>query len=321
MAQLVWFLTQVKYAICGVDRNGLRPTRYVITKDRHITFASEIGVYNYAPEDVVEKGRLKPGQVIAVDLETGTLIKPENIDDQLKTAKPYRQWMDQGYMHIEEKLEQEEKTLDWDSKKADIYQKYYQVTFEERDAVIRVLAEDGQEATVSMGDDAPLPVFSHKARSIFDYFRQMFAQVTNPPIDPLRENIVMSLNTCFGKELNMFEEGPDHAKRLEVQSPVLSPSMMEQLLSVNVEGYENCRISLHYNHEEMGLEAAIKTVCAQAEAEVKAGKTILVLSDLDIENGQTTIPAAMATGAVHHHLIAKELRTEANIVVENRNRS
>lgn len=305
-----------KYAICGVDRNGLRPTRYVITKDRHITFASEIGVYNYAPEDVVEKGRLKPGQVIAVDLENGTLIKPEDIDNQLKNAKPYRKWMDDGYMHIEEKLGQEEKTLGWDSKTADIYQKYFQVTFEERDAVIRILAEDGQEATVSMGDDAPLPVFSHKARSIFDYFRQMFAQVTNPPIDPLRENIVMSLNTCFGKELNMFTEGPDHAKRLEVQSPVLSPSMMEQLLSIKVDGYANCKISLHYNHEEMGLEAAIKAVCAKAEAEVKAGKTILILSDLDIENGQTTIPAAMATGAVHHYLITKELRTEANIVVE-----
>ncbi|MEA1989460.1 MAG: glutamate synthase large subunit [Pseudomonadota bacterium] len=305
-----------KYAICGVDRNGLRPTRYVITKDRHITFASEIGVYKYASDDVVEKGRLKPGQVIAVDLENGTLIKPEDIDNQLKKAHPYRKWMDEGYMHIEEKLNQDEITLGWDSNTADTYQKYFQVTFEERDAVIRVLAEDGQEATVSMGDDAPLPVFSHKARSVFDYFRQMFAQVTNPPIDPLRENIVMSLNTCFGKELNMFEEGPDHAKRLEVQSPVLSPSMMDQLLSIDASDYQNCTIPLHYNHEEMGLEAAIKAVCAQAEMEAKTGKTILVLSDMGIENGKTTIPAAMATGAVHHHLIAAGLRTETNIVVQ-----
>jgi len=305
-----------KYAICGVDRNGLRPTRYVITKDRHITFASEIGVYNYAPEDVVEKGRLKPGQVIAVDLENGELIKPEAIDEQLKTAKPYRQWMDEGYMHIEEKLEGDEITLGWDSNTADTYQKYFQVTFEERDAVIRVLAEAGQEATVSMGDDAPLPVFSHKPRSVFDYFRQMFAQVTNPPIDPLRENIVMSLNTCFGQELNMFEEGPDHARRLEVQSPVLSPSMMGQLLSIDDTDYQNITISLHYNHEELGLKAAIEAVCAQAEAATKSGKTILVLSDLGIENGKTTIPAAMATGAVHHHLIATGFRTESNIVVQ-----
>jgi len=305
-----------KYAICGVDRNGLRPTRYVITKDRHITFASEIGVYNYDPADVTEKGRLKPGQIIAVDLETGTLIKPEQIDDQLKNAKPYRQWMDEGYLHIEEKLEQDDITLGWDAKTSDAYQKYFQVTFEERDAVIRVLAEAGQEATVSMGDDAPLPVFSHKPRSVFDYFRQMFAQVTNPPIDPLRENIVMSLNTCFGRELNMFEEGVDHARRLEVQSPVLSPSMMDQLLSIDDDGYQHQVISLHYDHEEKDLKTAIEHICNQAATAIKSGTTILILSDMGIENGLTTIPAAMATGAVHHHLIDTELRTEANIVVQ-----
>ncbi|MBO1924772.1 glutamate synthase large subunit [Thiomicrorhabdus sp. 6S3-12] len=305
-----------KYAICGVDRNGLRPTRYVITKDRHVTFASEIGVYNYDPADVVEKGRLKPGQMIAVDLETGTLLKPEVIDDQLKNQKPYREWMDQGYMHLEEKLDAEQPLQEWDDKTADTYQKYFQVTFEERDAVIRVLAEDGQEATVSMGDDAPLPVFSHKARSVYDYFRQMFAQVTNPPIDPLRENIVMSLNTCFGRELNMFEEGPAHARRLEANSPVLSPSMMKQLMELSDADYQHEIISLHYNHEEKGLEQAVKDVCSAAEKAAANGKTLLVLSDNHIENGLTTIPALMATGAVHHHLIDTGLRTEANIIVE-----
>ncbi|WP_319558407.1 glutamate synthase large subunit [Thiomicrorhabdus sp.] len=305
-----------KYAICGVDRNGLRPTRYVITKDRHITFASEIGVYNYDPADVVEKGRLKPGQMIAVDLENGTLLKPEVIDDQLKNQKPYREWMDQGYMRLEEKLHEEQQILGWDDKTADIYQKYFQVTFEERDAVIRVLAEDAQETTVSMGDDAPLPVFSHKPRSVFDYFRQMFAQVTNPPIDPLRENIVMSLNTCFGRELNMFEEGPEHARRLEVNSPILSPSMMNELMAINDPNYQNARISLHYNHEEIGLKAAIEAVCNQAVVEIKAGKTLLVLSDVGIESGMVTVPAAMATGAVHHRLIDEGLRTEANLIIE-----
>ncbi|CAN8139229.1 glutamate synthase subunit GltB [uncultured Thiomicrorhabdus sp.] len=305
-----------KYAICGVDRNGLRPTRYVITKDRHITFASEIGVYNYAPEDVVEKGRLKPGQMIAVDLENGELLKPEVIDDQLKSQKPYREWMDQGYMQLEEKLNADQPTENWDEKTADTYQKYFQVTFEERDAVIRVLAEDGQEPTVSMGDDAPFPVFSKNTRNLYDYFRQMFAQVTNPPIDPLRENIVMSLNTCFGRELNMFEEGPEHARRLEVNSSVLSPSMMQQLMSLESEDYQHEIISLHYNHEEKGLEQAIKDVCTAAEKATASGKTLLVLSDKNIENGLTTIPALMATGAVHHHLIKVGLRTEANIIVE-----
>ncbi len=305
-----------KYAICGVDRNGLRPTRYVITKDRHITFASEVGVYHYAEDEVLEKGRLKPGQIIAVDLEHGVLLKPDEIDDQLKTAHPYREWMDQGYLHIEESLDQDDHTQGWDDKTTETYQKYFQVTFEERDAVLRILAEDGQEPTVSMGDDAPLPVFSHKPRSIFDYFRQMFAQVTNPPIDPLRENIVMSLNTCFGREQNMFEMGPEHARRLEVQSPVLSPAMMEQLLSLQDEDYQHTIISLQYNHEEIGLKAAIESVCRQAAEATRSGITLLVLSDLDIQEGLISIPAAMATGAVHHHLIEHGLRTEANIIVQ-----
>ncbi len=305
-----------KYAICGVDRNGLRPTRYVVTKDRHITFASEIGVYNYPAEDVVEKGRLKPGQVIAVDMEAGRLLKPEDIDNGLKNAKPYREWMDKGYMRLEERLDAEAHISDWDNDTADVYQKYYQISFEERDQVIRVLAESSQEAIGSMGDDAPLPVFSSKERSVFDYFRQMFAQVTNPPIDPLRENIVMSLNTCFGRELNMFDEGEEHARRLESQSPILSPSMMKQLIGLVDENYRNQRVSLHYNPEEKGLKQAIADMCDDAVEAVKNGTALLILSDLDIEKGLITIPSAMATGAVHHRLITEGLRPEANIIVE-----
>lgn len=305
-----------KYAICGVDRNGLRPTRYMITKDRHITFASEIGVYQYDPENIIEKGRLKPGQVIAVDLENGTLLKPETIDANLKSAKPYREWMDKGYMRLEEKLNAEAKLQDWTSDQADLYQKYFQMSFEERDQVIRVLAEAGQEATGSMGDDAPLPVFSHKQRSVFDYFRQMFAQVTNPPIDPLRENIVMSLNTCFGRELNMFDEGEAHARRLETQSPILSPDMMSQLTSLDNDDYRNQRISLHYNPNALDLKAATVSVCDQVVAAVKSGVTLVILTDLNLSADNITVPAAMATGAVHHRLIQEGLRPEANIIVE-----
>ncbi|MPQ76275.1 glutamate synthase large subunit [Hydrogenovibrio sp. JE_KL2] len=305
-----------KYAICGVDRNGLRPTRYVITKDRHVTFASEIGVYNYAPEDVVEKGRLKPGQIIAVDLESGTLLKPQDIDNELKAAKPYRDWMDKGYMHITERLDCKDQTRGWDADQTAIYQKYFQVSFEERDQVIRVLAEAGQEATGSMGDDAPLPVFSHKARSVFDYFRQMFAQVTNPPIDPLRESIVMSLNTCFGRELNMFDESADHARRLEVKSPILSPSIMEQLINFGDKDYQHKVISLHYDNEATSLKQAILDICDEAVNAVKSGSTLLVLSDMNLVQGKLTIPSAMATGAVHHRLIKEGLRPEANLIIE-----
>lgn len=305
-----------KYAICGVDRNGLRPTRYMITKDRHITFASEIGVYGYAPEDIVEKGRLKPGQVIAVDLESGTLLKPETIDATLKAAKPYREWMDEGYMRLQEKLNAEQTLQTWDDTQTDLYQKYFQVSFEERDQIIRVLAEAGQEATGSMGDDAPLAVFSHKQRSVYDYFRQMFAQVTNPAIDPLRENIVMSLNTCFGRELNMFDESPSHAYRLEASSPILTPTMMLELTQLTNSHYQHQRVSLHFDTNEIDLKTATIAVCDQAVNAVKSGITLLILSDLNIEKGKVSVPAAMATGAVHHRLIAEGLRPEANIIVE-----
>lgn len=304
-----------KHAVCAVDRNGLRPTRYVITKDRHITFASEIGVYDYAPEEVVEKGHLKPGQVMAVDLTTGALLRPAEIDDGLKVRQPYRQWLDAGYMRLEGNPEGEADLLTLDNDSSLTYQKYFQVTFEERDQIIRVLAEDGQEAVGSMGDDAPFAVLSEKVRPVYDYFRQVFAQVTNPPIDPLREAIVMSLNVCFGREMNVFEETQAHARRLEATSPILSPTQFNQLLAMNDADYAHEIVSLHYE-PSVGLKAAIESIANQAETLVRAGKTLIVLSDNGIREGQLTAHALLATGAVHHRLIKAGLRCDANIIVD-----
>ncbi|MCH9741814.1 MAG: glutamate synthase large subunit [Proteobacteria bacterium] len=304
-----------KHAICAVDRNGLRPTRYVITKDRHITFASEIGVYDYEPASVVEKGHLKPGQVMAVDLATGELLRPAVLDDRLKVRQPYREWLDAGYMRLEGNPDGEADLLTLDEDNALTYQKYFQVSFEERDQIIRVLAEDGQEAVGSMGDDAPFAVLSEKVRPLYDYFRQVFAQVTNPPIDPLREAIVMSLNTCFGAEMNVFEETQAHARRLEATSPILSPSQFDKLLAMQEPGYAHVIISLHYQ-PSIGLEAAVRAVCDQAIAAVKAGKTLIVLSDNGISQDKLTMHALLATGAVHHALIKAGLRCDANIIVD-----
>ncbi len=304
-----------KHAICAVDRNGLRPTRYVITKDRHITFASEIGVYDYAPETVVEKGHLKPGQVMAVDLTTGSLLRPAEIDEGLKVRQPYRQWLDAGYMRLEGNPDGEADLLTLDNDASLTYQKYFQVTFEERDQIIRVLAENGQEAVGSMGDDAPFAVLSEKVRPVYDYFRQVFAQVTNPPIDPLREAIVMSLNVCFGREMNVFEETQAHARRLEATSPILSPTQFNQLLSMTDADYAHEIVSLHYE-PSLGLKAAVEAIANQAEALVRAGKTLIVLSDNGIREGQLTAHALLATGAVHHRLIKAGLRCDANIIVD-----
>ncbi|ALP54186.1 glutamate synthase [Candidatus Tenderia electrophaga] len=308
-------LTDGRYAACTLDRNGLRPARYVVTRDRHITLASEIGVYGYKPEDVVTKGRLKPGEMLAVDTETGTLLLPGDIDDKLKARQPYKKWMTDNARRLESRLAGEHGRCSEyvEPEQLKIYEKLFQVSFEERDQVLRVLAELGQEAVGSMGDDTPLAVLSQQVRSPFDYFRQQFAQVTNPPIDPIRESIVMSLETCFGRELNMFEETPQHAARLLADSPVLSHGKYRQLLEMDDPDYAHARIELNRSGP---LKQAIEAICEEAMAAVKAGKTVMVLSDREISRDHMPVHAALATGAVHHRLIDAGLRCDTNIVVE-----
>ena len=307
-------MTDGRYAACSTDRNGLRPARWVITKDRHMTLASEIGVYDYKPEDVVAKGRLKPGEMLAVDTETGKLLLPEDVNNMLKGRQPYKQWLTAGSRRITTTLNAEICGLPMDSDTLDAYQKLFQVSFEERDQVLRVLAEDGQEAIGSMGDDTPMAVLSHKARSLYDYFRQQFAQVTNPPIDPIREQIVMSLETCFGREMNMFEESADHANRILMNSPVLSTTKFDQLIALD-DDYASTRIDLHYAESDK-LEDVINSIADQAVAAVNDGKVVLVLTDRDIAPGRIPVHALLATGAVHHRLIREGLRCDANIIVE-----
>ena len=310
-------LTDGRYAACVLDRNGLRPARYVVTKDRHITLASEIGVYDYRPEDVVAKGRLKPGEMIAADTRTGKLLLPKDIDDMLKTRHPYKQWMTNKVTRLESRLAAEQSACSngFPEDQLTSYQKLFQVTYEECDQVLRVLAEAGQEAVGSMGDDTPLAVLSRKVRSPFDYFRQQFAQVTNPPIDPLREQIVMSLETCFGRELNMFEETPAHASRLLVDSPVLSRSKFHQLLGLDDPAHAHVRIDL--NRPASGdLKSAIEAICDEVVTAVRDGAVIVVLSDRAIAQDKLPVHALLATGAVHHRLIREGLRCDANLLVE-----
>ncbi len=309
-------ITDGRYAVCTLDRNGLRPSRWVITKDDMITVASEVGVHGYKPEDVVAKGRLGPGQMLSVDTETGNLYHTKDIDEQLKGRQPYKAWLKAKALRLEASLEQDaaENGLSDDQLKA--YMKMYQVTFEERDQVIRPLAEGGQEAVGSMGDDTPMAVLSRKERSLYDYFRQQFAQVTNPAIDPLREAIVMSLETCLGRELSVYEETEDHANRVILSTPVLSPSKFRALQDIQRGGYEPVRLALAYDPEKTNLKDSIAKVCQQAEEAVEQGKVLLILSDNGLEKGQLPIHALLATGAVHHHLTHSGHRCDANIIVE-----
>ncbi len=309
-------MTDGQTVACAMDRNGLRPARWVITKDRHITLASEIGVWDYDPSDVVKKGRVRPGQIVAVDTAKGELLAPETVDDLMKRRQPYRAWLKAHAVRLASALDEGQLTsqpFDIDTLRQ--YEKEFLLSFEERDQVIRVMAEDGQEAIGSMGDDAPMAVLSQTQRSLYDYFRQQFAQVTNPPIDPLREAIVMSLETLIGRERNIFAETPEHAHRLQLETPILSETKFQALLEQTDPDFASCRIDLNYPLNE-GLQSAIERVCDEAVAQVRSGKVIIVLSDRGISADRLPIHALLATGAVHHRLIRDGLRTDANLVIE-----
>lgn len=308
-------LTDGRHAVCLLDRNGLRPARWVTTSNGYITLASEIGVWDYKPEDVIAKGRVGPGQILAVDTETGQVLTTDDIDNRLKSRHPYKQWLRQSAVRIQAKLDDDHGVASYDSDQLKQYMKMYQVTFEERDQVLRPLGEQGQEAVGSMGDDTPMAVLSRRVRSTYDYFRQQFAQVTNPPIDPLREAIVMSLEICLGAERNIFSESREHATRVILSSPVISPAKWRALMSLDREGFERQVIDLNYD-ESVGLEAAVRNIADQAEEAVRSGKVLLVLTDRHIAPGKLPAHASLAVGAVHHRLTEKGLRCDCNILVE-----
>jgi len=308
-------MTEGRHAVCLLDRNGLRPARWVTTTNGYITIASEIGVWGYQPEEVLAKGRVGPGQILAVDTETGQILDTDAIDNRLKSRHPYKRWLRQHATRIQATLTDDQGVASYDSDQLKQYMKMFQVTFEERDQVLRPLGEQGQEAVGSMGDDTPMAVLSQRVRSPYDFFRQQFAQVTNPPIDPLREAIVMSLEICLGAERNIFQESPEHASRVILSSPVISPAKWRSLMSLEREGFDRQLIDLNYE-QSVGLEAAIRNIADQAEEAVRGGKTQLVLSDRNIAPGKLPVHASLAVGAVHHRLTEQGLRCDSNILVE-----
>ena len=309
-------LTDGRYAACVMDRNGLRPARYVISADRHITLCTEVGVYDYSEQELVAKGRLKPGEMIAADTRTGKLLLPDEINTMLAARQPYNRWLKQrqqriytrllDYSHLSNKLNPFERK---------VYKKLFNLSFEEQEQVLRVLSEVGQEAVGSMGDDTPLPVLSKQNRSVYDYFRQQFAQVTNPPIDPLREKIVMSLETTIGTSMGLFEESNEHAKRLTIGSPVLSGRKFYTLMEQQDRDFSVYQIDLIYKPEE-GLQNALIRICDEATEAVKNGYMIVTLSDRKISSTTLPIHALLATGAVHHRLIREGLRCDSDLIVE-----
>ena len=306
-------LTDGRYAACALDRNGLRPARYWVTNDRILTICSESGVWEYDPTSVIEKGRLKPGGILAADLQTGSILYTANIENKLKAEKPYRQWLTDHTLYLEGQFD-ENANVDLPHALS-VYEKAFAVSFEEKDTIIRALVEGGQEAVGSMGDDTPMAVLSQNIRSPYDYLRQQFAQVTNPPIDPIREVMVMSLTTTFACKSNPLEEELSVGKRVEVRSPVLSDHKFQALRHLQDRAFKAQVLPLVFDPQQYSLKDWLITLQTQAIAAVENGASLLVLSDEGISKNKTPAHALFATGAVHQALVNCGLRLRANIIV------
>ncbi|RDZ26839.1 glutamate synthase large subunit [Lysobacter silvisoli] len=305
-----------RYAACTLDRNGLRPARWLRSRDRHFLIASEAGVWELPASEIEAKGKLGPGEMIAADLYQGELLDSEAIDRINRARAPYKRWLKQGMTYLHSELIDPNLAAEpFDPDTLAGFQKLFQLSREEREQVLRPLAETEQEATGSMGDDVPMAVLSQQVRPLYDHFRQAFAQVTNPPIDPLREDCVMSLAVQLGREGNVFVDGPGNVGHVHLNSPVLAQRKLRQLLAMAPFDASHRFIDLNYDPAE-GLKAALQRICAEAEAAARAGIVLLILSDRRPRRDALMLHALLATGAVHQHLVRTGLRCESNLIVE-----
>ncbi|HET9031957.1 MAG TPA: glutamate synthase large subunit [Dokdonella sp.] len=309
-------MCDARHAVCALDRNGLRPARWSQSDDGHLIVASEAGLWDVPEQNIVAKGRLGPGQMLAVDLVEHRLLDSAAIDRINADRAPYREWLREGVIYLESHLI--DPALAAEPMPPDMltrFQKQFALTCEERDIVLKTLAETGAESTGSMGDDIPIAVISQESRSLYDYFRQAFAQVTNPPIDPLRERLVMSLVSQIGLEGNLFDLSADSARQVLLSSPVLSQRKLRQLLALPLYAERQIRIDLYYD-ESISLKSALQAICKLAEDAVRNGAALVLLSDRFPQPGMTQIHALLATGAIHAHLTRQQLRCDCNLLVE-----
>ncbi len=307
-----------RYAGCALDRNGLRPSRWMLTTDGLLTVASEAGVWDCPTMRIAAKGRLGPGEMLAVDLQRGRLLDSAAIDRINAARAPYKRWLKAGVTYLVSDLIDPAlaaEPLEPECLRRE--QKRFGLSREEIEQVLRVLAETEGEAIGSMGDDTPVAALSTQVRPLYDRFRQAFAQVTNPPIDPLREQVVMSLATQIGREGNLFALTPENARQILLNSPVLSHRKLGQLMEMPEFVESTRRLSL-FQYPDETLDAALLRLVDEAEAAVRGGTALLVLSDLDDEPeaGRIAVHALLATGAVHQRLVETGLRCDCNLIVE-----
>lgn len=301
-----------------LDRNGLRPLRYYVTRSGRMVMASEAGALPVDPKDILEKGRITPGKMMLIDLEQGKVLDDEKVKRSVYEGKPYYNWIIQNRLKLRLEPEQEWYEDNFDEKTLTQRQNAYGYTSEDLKSLITPMAATAYEAIGSMGDDTPLAVLSKESRHISNYFKQHFAQVSNPPIDPIRERLVMSLFTRIGVSLNVLDETPQHTNQIHISQPVLLNSDLEKLKHLPAHGfdYSILRSVFQADGKPGRLEEALNRICCEAEKAIRSGKKIIVISDKKISPDYAPIPSLLAIGAVHHYLVEKRIRTLAGLLVE-----
>jgi glutamate synthase (NADPH/NADH) large chain len=310
--------TDGKIVGATLDRNGLRPSRYVVTDDDRVIMASEVGVLDVDPAKVITKGRLQPGKMFVVDLEQGRIISDDELKKDICTRKPYGEWVRANKVRFQDLPEPGGSFHKYDPRTFVKRQISFGYTTEDVRVVLAQMCETGKEALGSMGSDIPLAVLSNQAQHLSSYFKQLFAQVTNPPIDSIRERLVMSLSTHVGGSLNLLEETPEHCITLELPIPILSNSDLEKIRYIDHRHLQTKTIYTYFKADGQpgSLEKGLNRVCEYVTDAIEDGFTIIILSDRSFDSGHAQIPSLLAVAAVHHDLIRKGLRGKVGLLVE-----
>ena len=308
-----------------LDRNGLRPSRYCVTKDDLVIMASEVGVLDIPPEDVLLKGRLQPGRMFLVDIEQGRVVDDEELKYQIATEHPYKQWLDDNMVRLDE-LPDPPYVHQPDHSTVLLRQRALGYTSEDLKLLLLPMAAEANEALGSMGTDTPLAVLSDRSQLLYNYFKQLFAQVTNPPVDSIREELIMSADTTIGPEANMLEPTPECARQIKLPAPILTNEEVEKLRLLGdsdgpwgKSGFKSITLPMLFDVAEggRGLERALDSLCHQSSAAIADGYDIIILSDREISRERAPIPALLAVAGVHHHLIRAGTRTQVGFVIES----
>ena len=300
-----------------LDRNGLRPSRYVVTKDEMVIMASEVGAVHINPENIHYKGRLQPGKMFLVDTEKGRIIDDKEIKSAIYRKKPYSKWLKDNVLELSD-LPKPKQICKANLDTLLLRQKIFGYSSEDLNLLLTPMMETGVEASGSMGNDTPLAVLSDNPRLLYDYFKQIFAQVSNPPVDAIREELVMSLTSRLGHERNILDPGPEHARMLKLEHPILSNEQLEKIKELHKKDFKSTTLNILFE-PATGVEGFIRSlqkICQTAEDKVNTGSVLIVLSDRGAGRTKVPIPALLAVAAVHHHLIRKRIRYKTGLVVE-----